>query len=334
MKKKVLIIYGGKSAEHEISILSTLNILRAIDKKRYTPIAIYISKKGIFFKADQKTLKPTKDKLAFTAEGSIIFEKTGKLYSKPALAFPILHGPNGEDGKLQGLLEMCSIPYVGAKVLASAVGMDKEVMKRLLKEAGVNIAPYAVHKKSSPVSYKTVATTLGKTLYIKPANMGSSVGVSKVSNESEYKKALNEALKYDAKVLIEKEIKGRELEVAILADKNKPVVSVPGEVITPSKFYSYEEKYSAKSKTATQIPAHLTAKQIKTAQTVALQAFRALESRVMARVDLFLVGEKVYVNEINTIPGFTNISMYPKLLEHAGISYTALISRLLESATL
>ncbi|MEZ4156798.1 MAG: D-alanine--D-alanine ligase family protein [Candidatus Paceibacterota bacterium] len=334
MKKKVLILYGGQSAEHEISILSTQNIIAALDTKKYAPTAVYISKQGDFLKTDQKTLKPTKEKLAFTSGGRLIFEKTGKQYLKIDVALPVLHGPNGEDGKLQGMLDMVQIPYVGAKVLASAVGMDKEVMKRLLEDSNIPVAPYLVSRKNSPVAYKEAAKKLGKTLYVKPANMGSSVGVSRVENQKAYSKALQEAFKYDTKVLIEKEMKGRELEVAILADKAKPVVSVPGEVITPGKFYSYKEKYSAKSKTTTQIPAKLTAKQTKVAKEVALKTFYALESRVMARIDLFLVGEKIYVNEVNTIPGFTNISMYPKLLQHEGISYTDLISRLIESATL
>ena len=245
------------------------------------------------------------------------------------VVFPILHGPFGEDGTVQGLLRLANVPFVGAGVLGSAVGMDKDVMKRLLRDAGIPIGKFLVSTGESPVSFAKAKTELGVPLFIKPANLGSSVGISKVTDEATYDTAVGEAFEFDTKVIIEEFIKGREIECSVLGNEN-PIASVPGEVLVHSEFYSYEAKYLDENGASLQIPADLPADTVKLVQETAVRTFKALCCEGMGRVDSFLTEDgRVVVNEINTIPGFTNISMYPKMWEASGISYSQLIDKLI-----
>lgn len=304
-KIRVGILFGGKSAEHEVSLRSAHNVADAINKNKYDVTPIFIDKNG---KWDQRTIKNVD------------------------VVFPILHGPFGEDGTVQGLLKLANIPFVGASVLGSAVGMDKDVMKRLLRDAGIPMGKFLVAKINDVPTYKNIVKTLGLPFFIKPANMGSSVGISKVKNEKDFKKAVIDAFKYDLKIIFEEYIKGREIECSVLGN-DEPVASVPGEVIASHDFYSYEAKYIDENGATLIIPAKLPVKTTKKVQELAVKTFKALACEGLGRVDMFLKSNgKVIVNEINTIPGFTSISMYPKLWEASGISYTKLIDKLIQLA--
>lgn len=249
------------------------------------------------------------------------------------VVFPVLHGPFGEDGTVQGLLKLANVPFVGAGVLGSAVGMDKDVMKRLLREAGIAIADFVVFNRSraDEIDFEIVKGRLGLPFFVKPANLGSSVGISKVESESQFHEAVSLAFEYDNKILVEEYIAGREIECSVLGNKN-PIASVPGEVIPQREFYSYEAKYIDENGAVLEIPAKLDDKTTKKVQDCAIKTFKALCCEGMARVDLFVKDDDVIVNEINTIPGFTNISMYPKLWAESGISYSELIDKLIELA--
>ncbi|MCL2212027.1 MAG: D-alanine--D-alanine ligase [Treponema sp.] len=306
MKKKVGIIYGGRSAEHEISLLSAKNVLDAIDKEKYEPVLVKIDKDGHW-------------------EMSEVF--------KFDVIFPILHGPFGEDGTMQGYLKLTDIPFVGPGVLGSAVGMDKDVMKRLLRDAGIPIGKFlSVKKHEKPLSFAEVEAALGSPFFIKPANMGSSVGISKVRNEAEYTAAVKDAFQYDTKIIIEEFINGREIECAVLGNE-EPAASLPGEIIPAHDFYSYDAKYLDEKGASLKIPAKLDEETTKRVQELAVKVFQVLCCEGLSRVDFFLKPNgEIIVNEINTIPGFTKISMYPKMWEASGISYTDLITRLIELA--
>jgi D-alanine-D-alanine ligase len=247
------------------------------------------------------------------------------------VVFPILHGPYGEDGTVQGLLKLADVPFVGSGVLGSAVSMDKDVMKRLFRDAGIPIGKfltYTVH--NPPESFAAITAALGSPVFVKPANLGSSVGISKARNEDEFTAAVQEAFQYDTKIIIEEFIKGREIECGVLGNEN-PVASVPGEVIHTHEFYSYEAKYLDENGAALEIPAKLDSETQKHIQELAIKAFQVLCGEGLSRVDFFLKENgEIFVNEINTMPGFTKVSMYPKLWEASGIGYTELISRLIE----
>jgi D-alanine-D-alanine ligase len=305
MKKiKVGILYGGKSDEHDVSIMSAKNVFAAIDKSKYDPKLLYVKRDGSF--------------------------NLGSL-SKFDVIFPLIHGINGEDGTASGLLRFVGVSFVGADVLGSAVGMDKDVMKRLLKEAGLPIANFVTVRSMQELDVNKIVKILGLPLFIKPANQGSSVGVAKVKSKEDLGKAVRNAFKFDKKVLIEEFVKGREIECAVFGNR-KPKVSLPGEIITTAEFYDYKAKYFDAQATRLEIPAKLSLLQIKAAQKLALETYRVLECEGFARVDLFFTGKKFLVNEINTIPGFTNSSMYPKLWEKSGIKYKDLITKLIELA--
>ena len=310
-KIKVGIIFGGRSAEHEVSVESAKNIMAAIDKNKYKISKLKIGKKD---------------------RGALLLEKIKRLIGKSDMIFPVLHGPFGEDGTMQGLLKLANIPFVGAGVLGSAVGMDKDVMKRLLRDAGIPIGRFLTIKEKDIPTYEAVVKNLGLPFFIKPANMGSSVGVSKVSEKKDFDKAIREAFKYDRKILIEENIAGREIECSVLGNDN-PIASVPGEVIPKNDFYSYEAKYLDENDAVLEIPAKLSENTIKKIQNLAVKTFKVLNCEGMGRVDFFLKKNgQILVNEINTIPGFTSISMYPKLWEASGISYSNLIDRLIQLA--
>jgi len=290
------------------------------------------SAKNIMAAIDKNKYKISKLKIGRKDRGVIVLGKIKNLIGKSDIIFPILHGPFGEDGTMQGLLKLANIPFVGAGVLGSAIGMDKDAMKRLLRDAGIPIGKSLTIKEKDIPIYEAVVKNLGLPFFIKPANMGSSVGVSKVSEKKDFDKAIREAFKYDRKILIEENIAGREIECAVLGNDN-PIASVPGEVIPKNDFYSYEAKYLDENGAVLEIPAKLSKNTIKNIQKLAVKTFKVLNCEGMGRVDFFLKKNgQILVNEINTIPGFTSISMYPKLWEASGISYAALIDRLIRLA--
>ncbi len=334
--KNLVIICGGVSAEHEISIRSTRNILQAVDRSKYNVLLIGIAKSGKWYqlseedlgeviddRGDQVMVRPGSSDCFLTSNGSL---------GPVDIIFPVLHGPNGEDGTVQGMFELLNVPYVGPGVLGSSVSMDKDVAKRLLKYASVPVAKWiTVRRDEKPPNYIEVTHELGPITFVKPANMGSSVGVSRVTNEEELERAYAEAFKHDNKVLIEESIKGRELECAVKGNQN-PLASGVGEVQS-GEFYSYSEKYDSGSVAEVIIPAEVSAADLSNLRNIAIRAYKALGCEGLARVDMFLTtyGE-VLVNEVNTMPGFTSISMYPKLWEEEGIEYSRLIDELVDLA--
>jgi D-alanine-D-alanine ligase len=350
MKKiRVGILFGGRSAEHEVSLQSAKNIIEAIDKKKYSVVLIGIDKKGKWFlnEAAHFLLHADNPKLiklnrAGTGVTLVPGSKGGKLISLSGgqsagpvdVVFPVLHGPFGEDGTVQGFLKLANVPFVGASVLGSAIGMDKDVLKRLLRGAGIPTAKFLAfeRKATRDIDFNAVVEQLGLPHFVKPANMGSSVGINKVKSESDFRHAVNEAFKYDTKILIEEAIAGRELECSVLGNDHA-IASIPGEIVPHHEFYSYDAKYIDENGAALEIPAKLPEHIVKKVQDMAVRAFDALCCEGMARVDFFLRGEdEVIVNELNTIPGFTRISMYPKLWEASGIPVTELIDRLIKLA--
>ena len=347
MKKKtrVAILYGGKSAEHEISLQSAKNIVEAIDKKKYEVLLIGIDKKGqwVLFEAFARrwpkriALNSEKKMVALIPGkngGRLVTVSGRRAWTPVDVVFPVLHGPFGEDGTVQGLLKLANVPFVGAGVLGSAAGMDKDVMKRLLRDAGIGIAKFFVFDRTAPreIVFDEIERQLGLPFFIKPANLGSSVGIHKVKDKQQFEQALRDAFQYDSKILIEEYIQGREIECSVLGNDH-PIASLPGEIIPQHEFYSYEAKYLDEKGAILEIPAELPAEVTKEIQDIAIQSFKTLCCEGMARVDFFLRDNReVIVNEINTIPGFTKISMYPKLWEASGISYTELIDRLIQLA--
>jgi D-alanine-D-alanine ligase len=351
-KIHVAIVFGGRSGEHEISLRSARSVAEAIDRNAYDVSLIGIDKRGRWHLLDDARFRQITDApLPALAGGDneVMLPPvpaTGELLDvqharapigRIDVVFPVLHGPYGEDGSIQGLLELADLPYVGAGVLGSAVGMDKDVQKRLLQAAAIPVVPFiTIARREWAADARGVAAraeALGMPLFVKPANLGSSVGVSKVRSSNELSSGVATAFEYDTKVLIEKGIAGREIECAVLGN-DEPIASVPGEVCPQGEFYSYEAKYVDENGAALRIPAPLTAAESTAVRDLAVRAFRVLECSGMARVDFFLehgTGQ-LYVNEINTIPGFTSISMYPKLWELSGVPYGELISRLITLA--
>ncbi len=321
-KTRVGVIFGGKSGEHEVSVRSATSIFRALDPKKYEIVLLGVDKIGKWLPVDQKWL-PIGAGMKALPDGNKSIEMTSQ---KIDVAFPIIHGTYGEDGSLQGMLEMLDVAYVGAGVLGSAVGMDKDVQKRLLSQAGIDVAKSWVIRKPEKIK-------VNFPVYVKPVNMGSSVGVSRVSSISNLVSSIDKAFKYDTTVIIEEEIIGREIEVSVLGNDD-PIASVPGEVIPVGhEFYDYEAKYIDENGAQLVVPAAMTKSQIAKIKKVAIKAYKTLECSGMARVDMFLTPTgKIVVNEINTLPGFTSISMYPKLWEASGLSYAKLLDKLIELA--
>ncbi len=344
-KIRVAILFGGQSAEHEISILSARNVYNALNLEKYDPILIGIDPTGKWHYnrnaqnlINSAKLKPlqigVEDKNVMVQPGHqaaslVVANDGGKMID---VVFPILHGPFGEDGTIQGMLKLLNIPFVGPGVLGSAVSMDKDVMKHLLKGAGILVSKWVTISRGNKFDYATIRKKLGSTLFVKPANMGSSIGVSKVTNKQEFEAAIADAFQYDHKIIVEEQIKGREIECAVLGNEN-PKASVPGEVIPKDGFYSYENKYVNEDGAKIVIPAKISKQLQKKVQVAAIKAFKALCCEGMARVDFFITkAGKIYVNEANTIPGFTNISMYPKMWEASGVSYADLVDKLIQLA--
>lgn len=345
MKKlRVGVLCGGKSTEHEVSLWSAKNVLESLDRERFEPVLIAIDRDGQWFLPEvSKTTLPSgltdvTRRTCGDADVMLRPESHGQMVATSGeeqrldVVFPVLHGGFGEDGTIQGLLRLSGVPFVGAGVLGSAIGMDKDVMKRLLREAGIPVARFLAIRQGTAPSYESVVASLGSPFFLKPANAGSSVGVHKVRSEREYDEALADAFLYDTKVLLEEYIVGREIEVSVLGN-DQPEASVPGEIIPTKEFYTYEAKYLDEAGARLEIPAKLPEDMVKRFQSLACQVFHVLECAGLARVDFFFrENGEILVNEINTLPGFTARSMYPKLWEASGLSSTDLMTRLIDLA--
>ena len=344
MKKKVAIIFGGKSAEHEVSIRSARNVTEALDKNLFEAVLIGISKEGSWFRFNDPSafanlVSLTLKNIPNTAEPVTLVCHQGKpsLFSLQAhthsdldIAFPILHGTMGEDGTIQGLFKMVQLPFVGCGVFSSAAGMDKEVMKRLLKEAHIPSAKYVLLTPEAKHSYDYLVQELGSPFFIKPANAGSSVGVHKIKAEDEFKKKLADAFQFDRKVLAEEFMQGREIECSVMGPNHHPEASLPGEIIPQHDFYSYEAKYVDDNGALLKIPAEMDSESIERLQSLAKKTYHVMGCDGITRVDFFMKKDgQLVINEINTMPGFTKISMYPKMWEATGIDYKSLITKLI-----
>jgi D-alanine-D-alanine ligase len=334
-KVKIALIFGGRSAEHEVSLSSAAAIFRNIDKSKFQVTSIFIDRDGRWRRVASPLLSPeglagglTRSFLPWDDFSSLPEHVRADIY------FPVLHGPFGEDGTIQGIFEMADVPYVGAGVLASAAGMDKAVMKALFADRGLPIVRFRTYRQSDwQKRKKAILSRIGREFplpfFVKPANLGSSVGISKVNARNETERALIRGFRHDRKVLVEEGIKGREIECSVLGN-DEPRASLPGEVIPHREFYDYRDKY-LEGKTRFCIPAELPRPVIRKVQRLAVEAFRAVECSGMARLDFFLEDgtDKLYINEINTIPGFTEISMYPKLWEVSGLPFGRLLEELI-----
>lgn len=337
MKKlRVGVVFGGRSGEHEVSLRSAEFILRSLDRDKYDVFPIAITREGKWLAPPQpRELAPPEEEIRQTFQAGIPLAMTAEPSAQGPfdVVFPIVHGTFGEDGSIQGFLELADTAYVGAGVLGSAVAMDKDVMKRLLRDAGLRVVDYWRLLAAEIDGFiDAFEKSLPYPVFVKPANMGSSVGISKVRSSEGLRKALTEAFEYDRKVVVEQGVEAREIEISVLGNDD-PIVSVPGEVCPAREFYDYQAKYVSDD-TELIIPAPLEKNQVREAQSIAIRAFKALECSGMARVDLFLENRtgQFIVNEINTLPGFTSISQYPLLWEASGMSHTQLIDRLLQLA--
>lgn len=346
MKKKIALVFGGKSAEHEVSLTSAANIYTALDKSLFDPVLLGVSKEGSWYHfPDADVFKKHKalidSELASQQVVSLLsyHEKTFAVVLKTQekipldCAFPIIHGTTGEDGTLQGYFKILNLPFVGCGVLSSAIGMDKVYMKRLLSEAQIKNSNYLVLTRDEDPVYADIVKKIGSPFFVKPANAGSSIGVHKVKSESDFLAKINDAFLYDHKILAEEYIPGREIECSVLGLNQHPKASVPGELIIRHEFYSYEAKYVDSQGADIVIPAKVTESQAKEIQNLAVKTFKTLGCDGLARVDFFLKEDgSLYVNEINTLPGFTPISMYPKMWQASGVQYKDLITALIHFA--
>lgn len=370
-KTRVLVLFGGRSAEHEISIISARFIVQSLDRSRFTPVLVGIDKRGCWTLQQEEILLaksgdpravaideagpgvvlPPMPAPAAAGIAAVLRDADGGEHPVD-VAFPILHGPMGEDGCMQGLFELAQLPYVGAGVLGCALGMDKALQRRVLEQAELPVVPSITVRRhewdsdrdSTPATAAPAATAtheqvvsdcerLGYPLFVKPANMGSSLGISRAGSLRELRTAMAHAFEFDTKVVVERGLDApREIECAVLGNDH-PQASVPGEIAVSHRdgFYSYDAKYIDPDGAALLIPAKLHRQEVTAVQLLALRAFRALDCAGMARVDLFMTAERdIFINEINTIPGFTAISMYPQLWAHSGVGSTALVSRLID----
>jgi D-alanine-D-alanine ligase len=312
VKLRVAVLYGGRSGEHEVSLRSARSIVDALDREKYAVTEILISREGRW------------------SPRAIVPEPGGN--PDIDVVFPVLHGTFGEDGTVQGLLEMAALPYVGAGVLASSLSMDKEVTKRVLRERGLPVGEYVVLNSASFANAQELCHSLGFPVFVKPANLGSSVGISKAHNCEELHRAVALAAQFDTKVIVERAIVGRELECAVLGNE-EPEAALPCEILPSKEFYDYDDKYVLNvAKTA--LPADMPEEQTTELRRIAVEAYKAVNCEGMARVDFLFESatSTMYLNEINTIPGFTSISMYPKMWEHMGVPMPRLVDRLIELA--
>ena len=339
-KLRVGVIFGGRSGEHEVSLASAASIFRHLDPHKYDAVPIRIDKSGRWqLGGGVPTAISAADVIAQArTEALTAVEPSAAVASGVDVIFPVLHGPYGEDGTVQGLLELANVPYVGAGVLGSAVGMDKHVMKTLFLARGLRVAPWILVMKrgwaaDAAAIAARVGSELGYPVFVKPANLGSSVGISKARNEAELADAMAIAVQFDRKIVVEAAVpEAREIEVAVLGN-DEPEASIPGEIVPAGEFYDYAAKYLDGS-SQTLIPAPLTPAEAAEIRRLALAAFVAVDGAGMARVDFLMsrTSGEVFVNEVNTIPGFTTISMYPKMWEASGLSYAALLDRLIDLA--
>ncbi len=353
MKKKIRVgvIFGGQSSEHEVSLVSATSVIQALDKEKYEVVPIGITKEGKWLSSSTtlqclksgKRLDDAPERVLLpdpTQKGLVEFRSDGLSTTPERLdvVFPVLHGPYGEDGTIQGLLDVANIPYVGAGVLGSALGMDKVVQKQVFERVGLPVPEYCFflyrEYKAAPTRWiREIETVLRYPCFVKPANLGSSVGITKAHNRKELQRGINEASQYDRKILVERSIENaREIECSVLGNDD-PRVSVPGEVIPSNEFYDYDAKY-IDGKSQIIIPAQLPERVKKKVQDLAIKAFKAIDCSGMARVDFLVVRDTndIYICEVNTIPGFTSISMYPKLWEASGIPYPKLLDILIQLA--
>jgi D-alanine-D-alanine ligase len=349
MKKiRVGVFFGGRSSEHEISVKSAKSIIKSLDKAKYNILLIGVDKSGRFHFGKDAIVSnmPTAAQMINDLRSDGVIDEKDSFAELPAkmdantaefldVAFPVFHGTFGEDGTFQGMLRMFDIPFVGAGVLGSAIGMDKDVTKRLLRDAGIRVAKYLTFDRCEcdKILYEDVTATLGDVVFVKPANLGSSVGVNKVKSENDFKEAIEEVFSCDNKVVIEEFIDGREIECSVLGN-DYPEVSLPGEIVVKHGFYSYSAKYLDKDAADLRIPADLPAEIIGDIKKISLKAYKVLCCKGMARIDFFLRNNsEIFLNEINTIPGFTEeISMYPKLWAASGLPYSKLLDKLIELA--
>lgn len=324
---KLGVIYGGVSTEHDVSVMSAKSVIENLDKEKYEIHEIYINKYGKWFENDEEIY-------------NLIW-----VLKELDVVFPVLHGLGGEDGTIQGMLEMLQVPYVGCGVFASSVGMDKVYTKIVFEKAGIPQTPYVYVKKNKDgyaiidenfneeeFKLDKITSKLNFPMFVKPSNSGSSVGVKKASNGTELKMAIENAGQYDTKILVEQGINGKEVECAIL-DGKEVLASTVGEIMSAEEFYSFDAKYNIpESKTI--IPAEITEQQMEEIRKLAVKAFKVIDGKGLSRVDFFVekVTDKIFINEINTLPGFTKISMYPKLFEAVGISYSELLDKLVQNA--
>ena len=346
MKKiRIGILFGGQSSEHEISIISACSIIKNLDPTKYIAIPIYIATNGKWHLLElnssiENEVKKIQNSGNVDENFSITdYVRADKESKQLDVIFPILHGLLGEDGAIQGMLELLEIPYISAGILSSAIAMDKDITKKFVQQHGIDVTPFISIKE--PEYHDTVLDEIldkfNFPLFIKPSNSGSSIGINKAKNINELEEAISEAFKYDQKILIEQAIIGREIEVSVLENidnYNEPIVSYPGELIPNDEFYSYKAKYIMKEGAKFEIPAQLSTDMENLIRKSAGDIFKILECSCLARVD-FLIENKtqqVFFNEINTLPGFTEISLYPKLLEHYGIGYSGLLDKLVDLA--
>jgi D-alanine-D-alanine ligase len=356
MKKiRVAVLYGGRSGEHEVALRSAASVINNLDRTKFEITPIGIDKNGKWHVAEPSVLEGKTASLPIfqsqaevllptnpAAQESGVIALVGGAKTPFDVVFPVMHGTNGEDGTIQGLLELAEVAYVGCGVLASAVGMDKDVAKRLVGLEGLPVVPSLCirvgdWKSGSAAIAARAGKEFGFPCFVKPVNSGSSVGVHKVKSAADFAFAVTDAFRYDTKVLIEKAISAREIELSVLENPKlgePPLVSVAGEINATHEFYSYEAKYLDESGAVMKIPAEISNEQLAAAQDIARRAFVALECEGLARVDLFLdkTDGKFYFNEVNTLPGFTSISMYPKMWEASGISYSELLTKLIDLA--
>lgn len=334
---KIILLYGGKSAEHDISIMTAFSILQSVYYDYYQVQLVYITKAGEWLKAQNLLHEAPAEQEALnltTANATLI--QPGAIQEKDSVVFPVLHGPNGEDGTLQGMLEILNMPYIGCGVLASACGMDKIMTKYILQQVGIPQVPYVSvvktkWKEAPQQIFEQCEGTLLYPMYVKPANMGSSIGISKAETREELQNAIHHAFEYDHRVIVEQGIEAREIEVAVLGNEEVRT-TLAGELVKETDFYDYENKYINNSVTM-QIPAEIPAEIHQKAQEYAKKAYLTLNGNGLSRCDFFLTSNnELFLNEINTMPGFTPYSMYPSLWEHMGLPYGDLIEELIQLA--
>ncbi|MGG5254722.1 D-alanine--D-alanine ligase [Neobacillus sp. SM06] len=345
MKTKLGLLYGGKSAEHQVSLQTALAVIKALDLKKFEVYPIYITTAGQWIKGPQlQSPVQSVQQLEFSKGNELspmslapaLFQADQQNDAELDVIFPLLHGPNGEDGTVQGMLELLNLPYVGNGVLASAAGMDKVVMKNIFAQAGLAQVKYVAYtrsewEKAKEEAYAQVESELGYPCFVKPANLGSSVGISKCQNREQLETAFVEAFQFDRKIIIEEGVVAREIELGVLGN-DEPKCSVAGEIVPKKDFYDYKAKYEDED-TALIIPADVSDAEYRQLAEMAIKAFKALDCSGLVRADFFLTKDgKALINEVNTMPGFTPVSMFPLLWKHSGVEYPQLIERLVELA--